>query len=45
VPGRTYIILDDIVTTGATVSEAARVLREAGATSVWVVAVAKQTLD
>lgn len=45
VPDRRYIILDDIVTTGATVSEAARVLREAGATSVWVVAVAKQTLD
>jgi ComF family protein len=43
--GITYVILDDVVTTGATVCEAARELREAGAKAVWVVALAKQTLD
>lgn len=44
-PGVTYVLVDDVVTTGATLCEAARALRRAGATTVWVVAVAKQSLD
>lgn len=37
-----YLIVDDIVTTGSTVSAAASVLRQAGASEVWVAAVARQ---
>lgn len=44
-PDQTYIIVDDIITTGATIKHAARVLREAGATEVWVAALARQPLD
>jgi ComF family protein len=42
--GRTLLLVDDIVTTGATLTEAARVLTKAGAT-VWVVTLAYQPLD
>lgn len=38
--GKRVLLIDDIVTTGATVSEAARVLKEAGAKSVVVACVA-----
>lgn len=38
--GKRILLIDDIITTGATVSEAARVLREAGAASVYVACVA-----
>lgn len=41
-PSVTYVIVDDIITTGATVQQAARVLKEAGAGGVWVVAVGRQ---
>ena len=41
----TYIIVDDVVTTGATIEQAARQLRAAGATNVWVAAIARQPLD
>lgn len=38
----TYLLLDDVVTTGSTIGEASRVLKEAGASSVWVGAIARQ---
>lgn len=40
-----YILVDDIVTTGATIGRAAELLAEAGATSVWIAVVARQPLD
>lgn len=40
-----YLLLDDVVTTGATLDQAARVLREAGAETVWAVAASRQPLD
>lgn len=43
VPGRQYVVLDDIVTTGATVTEASRLIARAGGI-VTVVASAYQTL-
>jgi len=41
VRGREVLLLDDIMTTGATARECARVLRRAGAAKVWVATVAK----
>lgn len=40
-----YLLIDDIVTTGATVKYAARALRNAGAREVWVAVIARQPLD
>lgn len=44
-PDVPYLLLDDVVTTGSTIAEAGRVLKEAGAWEVWVAALARQPLD
>lgn len=44
-PGRPYLILDDVVTTGATLRYAALALHKAGARHIWAAAVARQPLD
>jgi predicted amidophosphoribosyltransferase len=41
----TYLLLDDVVTTGSTIAGASRVLKEAGANTIWVGAIARQPLD
>lgn len=44
-PTATYLILDDVVTTGATIKEASQLLSEAGARSIFVGVLARQPLD
>ena len=39
--GWTIIIVDDVMTTGTTLSECARVLKQAGADKVWAATVAR----
>jgi competence protein ComFC len=39
--GRTLLLVDDVMTTGATVDECSRILKEAGAAGVFVVTVAR----
>ena len=41
VRGRSVIVVDDVMTTGTTVSECARVLKKAGAEKVWAATVAR----
>jgi ComF family protein len=40
-PRTLYILIDDVMTTGATLSEAARALRSTGASDIWVMALAR----
>lgn len=40
-----YLLLDDVVTTGATMKYAAQTLRDAGAQTVWVASISRQGLD
>jgi len=40
-----YLLLDDVLTTGATIKYASQTLRDAGAKHVWVGIIARQTLD
>jgi ComF family protein len=41
VRGRTVLVVDDIMTTGATLAETAKTLKEAGASRVWSVTLAR----
>lgn len=41
VRGRTVLLVDDIMTTGSTLSEASRMLKKAGAARVWCITVAR----
>lgn len=43
--GVPYLLLDDVVTTGATVQAAADVLRAHGASEVWIATITRQPLD
>ena len=40
-----YLLVDDVVTTGATVKYAAQTLKDAGAKNVWVASISRQPLD
>lgn len=44
-PSATYVIVDDVVTTGATIESISHLLRQAGASRIWVAALARQPLD
>jgi len=43
--GRTVLLVDDVMTTGSTLSECARILKEAGAWRVWTVTLARSIRD
>ena len=45
VAGRAILLVDDVLTTGTTASECARILRRAGAEKVWVATVARTLKD
>ena len=42
---RPYLLIDDVMTTGATLKYASRALKQAGASQVWVAVIARQTLN
>jgi ComF family protein len=44
-PRAIYLLLDDVVTTGATIMQAAYLLTQAGASEVWVATTSRQPLD
>ena len=45
VRGRTVLVVDDIMTTGATLSECAKMLKESGAERVWCISLARSVRD
>lgn len=45
IEGAIYLLIDDIVTTGATIEHASKSLKKAGASQVWVGVIARQTID
>jgi ComF family protein len=44
-PSVPYLLIDDVVTTGATIKYAAEILHQAGAIQIWVAVIARQPLD
>ncbi len=40
-----YLLMDDVITTGATVKYATKTLLDAGATKVWVASISRQPMD
>lgn len=44
-PEAIYLLIDDVITTGATVKYAAKTLRDAGTTTIWVASISRQPLD
>jgi len=44
-PETTYLLIDDVITSGATVKYAAQTLLDAGAKRVWVASISRQPLD
>jgi ComF family protein len=44
-PDKIYLVVDDIVTTGATTQPISSLLKNAGAATIWVATVARQPLD
>ncbi len=44
-PDTTYLVIDDVVTTGSTLQYAAQTLLQAGARNVWVATLSRQPLD
>lgn len=44
-PSAIYLLIDDVITTGATVKYASKALLDAGAKEVWVASISRQPLD
>lgn len=44
-PSKQYLLIDDVITTGATVKYATLALQAAGANNVWVASISRQPLD
>ena len=44
-PKAIYILIDDVITTGSTITQAALLLKTAGAQTIWVAVTSRQPLD
>jgi predicted amidophosphoribosyltransferase len=44
-PDIPYLLIDDVMTTGATIQSAAQLLKDSGARDIWVAIIARQPLD